>query len=320
MRSYLIRRILLIVPTLFLVTVIVFGAVRMVPGNVIDLMVAEMAVGSGMGEEVDVDHLRQILGLDKPVHIQYGIWVAKVFQGDLGDSLWSHRDVTKDLINRIPVSFELGLIALIISTIVAIPIGIYSAIRQDTVGDYLGRSVAIVALSVPNFWVGTMVIVIPSILWGWTPPIQYIPFSEDPVGNLGQFILPATIMGMNMAGGTMRMTRTMMLEVLRQDYVRTAWSKGLSERIVVVRHALRNALIPVVTQIGMRLPVLLSGAVILEQIFSLPGVGSWLIHSINSRDYPIISAINLSMATFILMSNFLVDMSYGYLDPRIRYK
>jgi peptide/nickel transport system permease protein len=176
------------------------------------------------------------------------------------------------------------------------------------------------ALSLPNFWVATMLIVFPSIWWNWSPPVQYIAFIDDPMGNLGQFIFPALIMGMNMSGGTMRMTRTMMLEVLRQDYIRTAWAKGLKERIVVVRHALKNALIPVVTQVGMRLPVMIGGAVILEQIFCLPGVGNLLVQAITERDYPVISGVNLTLATFILFANLVVDLTYSYLDPRIFYK
>jgi len=320
MGGYIIRRVVLIVPTLFLVTIIVFGVIRMIPGDVIDLMVAEMASESGLGAELDPDYIREMLGLDVPIHVQYGTWIANMFQGNLGDSLWTQRAVTEDLIGRIPISFELGFIALIIGTVVAIPIGIYSAIRQDTIGDYLGRSVAVAALSLPNFWVATMIIVFPSIWWNWSPPVKYIPFLEDPLANLAQFIIPAAIMGMQMSGGTMRMTRTMMLEVLRQDYIRTAWSKGLKERIVVVRHALRNALMPVVTQIGMRLPVMIAGAVILEQIFCLPGVGNLLVQAINKRDYPVISGVNLTLATFILFANLLVDLTYGYLDPRIHYR
>ena len=320
MGGYIIRRVVLIVPTLFLVTIIVFGVIRMIPGDVIDLMVAEMASESGLGAELDPDYIREMLGLDVPIHVQYGTWIANMFQGNLGDSLWTQRAVTEDLIGRIPISFELGLIALVIGTVVAIPIGIYSAIRQDTIGDYLGRSVAVAALSLPNFWVATMIIVFPSIWWNWSPPVKYIPFLEDPLANLAQFIIPAAIMGMQMSGGTMRMTRTMMLEVLRQDYIRTAWSKGLKERIVVVRLALRNALMPVVTQIGMRLPVMIAGAVILEQIFCLPGVGNLLVQAINQRDYPVISGVNLTLATFILFANLLVDLTYGYLDPRIHYR
>jgi len=320
MQGYVLRRVILIVPTLLLVTIIVFGAVRLVPGDVIDLMVAEMASESGMGAELDPEYIREMLGLDAPLHVQYGQWIAKMFRGDLGESLWTQRAVTEDLINRIPVSFELGVMALIIGVVVAIPIGIYSAIRQDTVGDYFGRSIAIAALSLPNFWVATMIIVFPSIWWNWSPPVKYIPITEDLTSNLAQFIIPACIMGMHMSGGTMRMTRTMMLEVLRQDYIRTAWSKGLKERVVVVRHALKNALMPVVTQIGMRLPVMIAGAVILEQIFCLPGIGNLLVQAVNERDYPVISGINLTLATFILVANLGVDLTYGYLDPRIHYR
>lgn len=319
MYAYIIRRILLLIPTLFLVTVIVFMVVRLIPGDVIDNMIEEMAIESDIGQ-IDREYMERLLGLDKPVHIQYGIWIANVFRGNLGESLWSQRDVAKDLIHRLPVSFELGFMAMIIGIIIALPIGIYSAIRQDSIGDYAGRSIAIAALSLPNFWVATMIIVFPSIWWNWTPPLEYIPFSENLPGNLGQFAIPAVIMGMNMSGRIMRMTRTMMLEVLRQDYIRTAWSKGLRERVVVLTHAMRNALIPIVTLLGMIMPVMIMGGVILESIFNLPGIGSKLVRAINERDYPIISGINLILASFILFVNLLVDLAYSYLDPRIRYK
>jgi peptide/nickel transport system permease protein len=320
MGNYVIRRLLLIIPTLILVTIIVFGAVRMVPGSVIDIMVSQMVVDSGMGSELTPEYVREALGLDVPIYQQYFKWMGGLVKGDLGYSLWTHQNVLGEIAQRIPVSFELGLMALILGVIVALPIGIYSAIRQDTFGDYLGRSIAIFALSVPNFWIATMVIVLPSIWWKWTPPMTYVPFGANPIGNLKQFIIPALIMGMSMSGSTMRMTRTMMLEVLRQDYIRTAWSKGMKERVVVIRHAMKNALIPVVTQIGMRVPVIIAGAVILEQIFNLPGIGNYLVQSINTRDYPIISGINLILAVFILSCNLVVDLTYAYLDPRIQYK
>ena len=197
MYAYLLRRILLIIPTLFLVTVIVFMAVRLIPGHVIDNMLATMEEESDLGA-VDREYMERMLGLDKPLHIQYGIWIAGVFQGDLGESLWSQRDVRKDLFHRFPVSFELGLMAIIIGIIIALPIGIFSAIRQDSIGDYTGRSVAIAGLSLPNFWVATMVIVFPSIWWNWTPPLQYIKFADDPLGNLFQFLIPAAIVGLHM--------------------------------------------------------------------------------------------------------------------------
>jgi peptide/nickel transport system permease protein len=281
-------------------------------------MLSTMAVEADMGE-IDREYLEGLLGLDKPLLVQYGVWITGVFQGDFGESLWSRRDVAKELFGRLPVSFELGLMAMIFGLAIAIPIGIVSAIRQDSIGDYAGRTVAIAALSLPNFWVATMVIVFPSIWWGWTPPLEYIKFSHNPVGNIGQFAIPALIMGMNMSGRIMRMTRTMMLEVLRQDYIRTAWAKGLRERVVVLTHAMRNALIPIVTLLGMIMPVMIMGGVILEAIFNLPGIGSRLVSAISERDYPYISGINLILATFILFVNLLVDLTYSYLDPRIRY-
>ncbi len=246
--------------------------------------------------------------------------VKGVLEGDLGNSLWSGRSITSEMGAKIPVSFELGLIALVTSLIVALPIGIYSAIRQDTWGDYAGRTFAILAISLPGFWIATMVIVYPSIWWGWSPSMEYIPFFKDPIGNLIQFVIPGVIMGMTMSGATMRMTRTMMLEVLRQDYIRTAWSKGLAERTVILRHALKNALIPVVTMVGMQLPILIGGAVITEQIFALPGIGRYLVDAINRRDYPIISGINLVIATMVLFVNLAIDLTYAWLDPRVQYR
>jgi len=210
--------------------------------------------------------------------------------------------------------------ALLIAMLIAIPIGVYSAIRQDTWRDYMGRTFAILSISLPGFWIGTMVVVFPSIWWNWSPPVEYIPLAENPIGNIKQFILPASIMGMHMSGTTMRMTRTMMLEVLRQDYIRTAWASGLTERAIIVRHALKNALIPVITIIGAMIPVLIGGSVIMEQIFCLPGIGRFLVEAINMRDYIVISGINVVMATVVLSNNLVVDLTYAFLDPRIRYK
>jgi peptide/nickel transport system permease protein len=325
-----IRRLLLIIPTLFLVTLLVFLTVRFIPGSVIDLMVAEMSMEASLGQEISSDYIKQSLGLDQPVHVQYLRWlgvmpqkdgpVKGVLEGDLGKSLWSGRSITAEMGAKIPVSFELGIFAVVTALIIALPIGIYSAMRQDTWGDYAGRTFAILAISLPGFWIATMVIVYPSIWWGWSPSMEYIPLLKDPMGNLFQFAVPGVIMGMTFSGSTMRMTRTMMLEVLRQDYIRTAWSKGLNERTVILRHALKNALIPVVTVVGMQLPILIGGAVITEQIFALPGIGRYLVDAINRRDYPIISGINLVIAAFVLAVNLLVDLMYAWLDPRVQYK
>ena len=330
MRAYAIRRLLLIIPTLGLVTIIVFLLVRFIPGDVIDMMMAQMSEQSGMGAELTEEYLREAMGLDQPLLVQYGRWlgvwphetgeVSGIFQGDLGESLWKSESISEEIIQRLPVSLELGIIALSTGMMIAIPIGVYSAIRQDTVGDYLGRTVAILAISLPSFWIGTMVIVYPSIWWGWTPSLEYIPIVDDLGANLVQFGIPGLIMGMVTSGTVMRMTRTMMLEVLRQDYIRTAWAKGLKERTIIVRHAMKNALIPVVTIWGMMLPFLISGTVITEQIFCLPGIGRLMFEALNQRDYPIISGINLVLATVVLLSNLLVDLTYAWMDPRVQYQ
>ena len=317
MRTYIIRRILLVVPTLFLVTIIVFAVVRMIPGDVIDVLMSEM---SELGTSVDRERIMQMLGLDLPVHVQYGRWIGEVLQGDLGTSLRGSVPITPKILARLPVTLELGVFAVIIGLLIALPIGIYSAIRQNTISDYAGRGIAVTFISVPTFWTSTMVMIFPALWWGWAPSVRLIPFTQDPLGNLGMFLLPATILGTVLSGTTMRMTRTMALEVLRQDYIRTAWSKGLREKIVVLRHVLKNALIPVVTIVGFQLPILIGGSVIIEQIFVLPGLGTLLLDSISKRDYPIISGINLFIATVVVLINLLIDLTYAFLDPRVRYR
>ena len=320
MSAYILRRLLLLIPTLFLVTIIVFLMVRLIPGDIIDLIMKEHMFETKTGREVNIEAIKSRLGLDLPMHVQYGRWIADVFRGDLGESMWTNRPVTQELRNRLPVSLELGLLGIIVGMLIAVPVGIYSAIRQDTMGDYLGRSFAILCIAVPNFWVATMVIVFPSIWWQWTPPLEYIPLADNPIENFKQFIIPAAILGMVLSGYTMRMTRTMMLEVLRQDYIRTAWSKGLRERIVVIRHALRNALIPVVSMIGLLLPILIGGTVVIEQIFALPGIGRLMLTAIQRRDYPILSGVNVVTAGFVLIVNLVVDLTYAWLDPRVQYR
>ncbi len=330
MRAYIIRRLLLIIPSLFLVTIIVFCAVRFIPGHVIELMVAEMAEESGLMQELTVQYLKHELGMDVPIYVQYARWlgvipqdngaISGVFQGDLGRSLWTNRLVTEDIRKGLPISGELAIISIVTGLLIALPIGAYSAIRQDTGGDYIGRTIAILGISVPTFWIATIVMVYPSIYLNWAPPMQYIPLAQDPIGNIGQFLLPGFLMGTHLSGTTMRMMRTMMLEVLRQDYVRTAWAKGLTERTIIMRHILKNALIPVVTQIGLIISFMIAGTVIIEQIFCLPGIGRLLIEALSKRDYPVIVGINLVTAGFVLILNLLVDVSYAYLDPRIQYK
>ena len=320
MTAYVIRRLLLVVPTLLLVSLIVFFAVRFIPGNVIDLMLTQHAGVSWKSDEEMRKHLEKTLGLDVAVHVQYVRWIKNiVLHGDLGDSLWKRTPVSEEVRRKIPISIELGIFGIVVAIIISFPIGIYSAIRQDTMGDYLGRSFAIGCIAVPNFWLGTMAVVFPSIWLRWSPPIMYIPFSEDPWGNLAQFALPGVILGMAMCGTNMRMMRTMMLEVLRQDYIRTAWSKGLTERVVVLRHAMKNALIPAITLMGLMLPVMVGGTVILEQIFSLPGMGRLLVSAATQRDYPVVSGVTLTITVFVVFINLGVDLLYGFLDPRVKY-
>ena len=317
MRAYIIRRILLIIPTIILASLIVFFIIRLIPGDVIDLMLAEQVGGQKLAR-ADIE---KALGLDVPIHIQYGRWMGNILtHGDLGTSLWKSTPVSEMLLDRIPVTFELGFLALITALLISFPIGVYSAIRQDTGGDYIARSIAIIFISVPAFWTGTMIMIFPALWWGWSPPVMLIKFNEDPLGNLQMFIVPAVLMGMLLSGVNMRMMRTMMLEVLRQDYIRTAWSKGLRERVVVIRHALKNALIPVVTIIGLQMPIMIGGTVILEQIFCLPGVGRLLLEAIVQRDYPVVTGVMLFFATAILIINLLVDLTYAYLDPRVSYR
>ena len=323
MRGYLVRRIILIIPTIFIVTMLVFLISRFIPGNVIDLMVSEMSTMAEMeaAVNIDVDYIRHQLGLDVPIHVQYGRWVGGLITRlDFGESLWTGRPLVDELRMRYPITFELSIMALIIGLVIALPVGVYSAIRQDTIKDYVGRTFAIAGLSIPNFWLATMVMVLPAIWWGWSPPVEYIPLVKDPAGNLGQFIIPAIIMGPATSASMMRMTRTMMLEVLRNDYIRTAWAKGLKERVIVLRHTLRNAGLPLITMLGARIPGLLSGSIVMEQIFCLPGMGRLMIEAINNRDYPIISGVNLIMAALTMACILLTDISYAYIDPRIRYK
>ncbi len=317
MQAYILRRLLALIPTLLFASIIVFVTVRLIPGDIIDMMLSQNDVSAG---KMDREALIKALGMDKPMWQQYGIWLSQVLQGNLGNSLWQSTPVVERLAERLPITAELGFLALLIGVLIALPIGVYSAIRQDTVGDILTRSFSILLLAIPSFWLGTMVVVIPSIYWGWSPPVSYIPFREDPVGNLKQMLLPAAVLGAALSAITMRMTRTMMLEVLRQDYIRTAWAKGLSEKLVVLRHALRNALIPVVTLIGLQAPLIIGGTVILEQIFGIPGMGNLLLEAVNTRDYPIITGVFLVVGVAVMLINLLVDLSYGLLDPRVRVR
>lgn len=314
--QYLVRRLLALIPTLFFASLIVFISMRMIPGDVIDLMLAQNDISTGN----DRARIEAALGLDQPVVIQYFKWAGNALQGDLGNSLWRNTPVREQLAERLPITFELGFLSLLIALAVALPIGVYSAVRQDTAGDYVARSFSLLMLAIPGFLLGTMVMIFPSVWWRWSPALEYTPFFEDPIQNLAHMLVPAALLGLSISAVTMRMTRTMMLEVMRQDYIRTARAKGLAEWRVVVQHALRNGLIPVVTLVGLQAPLLIGGTVIFEQIFVVPGMGILLLEAVSQRDYPVISGVFLVVGVAILFINLIVDLSYGWLDPKVRNK
>jgi peptide/nickel transport system permease protein len=313
MRRYLLKRLVVAIPSLVIASLIIFTLPRLLPGDAVQLMLEEKAYGK------DVDDLRHKLGLDRPIYIQYFAWLGQIARGDLGESLWTKRTVTEELRLRLPVTLLLGGMAACFAIVIGIPIGILSAVRADTLQDYAARSAAILGLSVPGFWLATLVIVLPAIWWGWTPHLGYTEFSKSPAAHVLQFILPAFILGIASGAAIMRLTRAMLLEVLRQDYVRTAWAKGLREGVVVLKHSLKNAVIPVVTIFGIQFAQIFSATVIIENIFQLPGVGRFLFDAILQRDYPVIQGINLVVVSIIVLINLTVDLLYGVLDPRIRY-
>jgi peptide/nickel transport system permease protein len=310
---FVVRRLLLAALTMFIVSVATFFMLRLIPGDIIDLMLADF------GYAADRTLLEAQMGLDRPAYVQFSNWFLGLLSGDLGDSLWTSRSVAFELSVRYPVTIELAAIAIVTSMVVSIPIGIVTAVRQDTWVDYALRSTAIGLVAVPVLWIGTLVITVPAILWGWSPPLSYVPFTTDPVKNLSVMLLPGIIIGIPLTGGVIRMTRAMMLEVIRQDYIRTAWAKGLQPRAIWYRHAVRNALIPVLSLLGLQIPFLLGGTVIIEQIFNLPGMGLYMLRSLAVRDYVPAQTIVLIFAGGTVMINLIVDMTYTYLDPRIRY-
>ena len=315
MRRYVLRRLGLAVPTLGLVSVIVFGMMRLMPGDVVMRMV------DGQAYAPTIEALRRELGLDRPAYRQYLEWIGGiVLRGDFGTSYWTRQPILDEFVGRFPVTLELAALTIVVSVVFGVLVGIVSAVRQDTLSDYLGRVLAILALSVPYFGLAVLVVVLPSIYFKWTPVWTYVPFTTDPLENLKILIVPATVFGVTRAGPIMRIMRSALLEVLRQDYIRTAWSKGLSEQAIVLRHALKNALIPVISLIGLQMPLYIGGSVIIESIFRLPGVGLFFFEALNKLDYPVVQSVNLIIAAMVVGLNLLIDLSYAFLDPRIRYR
>ena len=315
MHKYVIRRLLLSVPVLLLSSLIVFGLMRVMPGDALTALMGE----SGNVSPKDLQKLRMDLGLDRPYHEQYAIWVWQMVSLDPGLSIFTSEPIPVALKKAIPVTLELATLAIILGLSIAIPVGVLSATRQDTMSDYAGRVVAVSGLSMPEFWIGTLVITFAAIWFNWIPPIGYVSLWDSPWKNLQQFLVPAAILGFRLSAATMRMTRSTVLEVLREDYVRTAWAKGLAGKIVVYKHALKNALIPVVTIVGGQLGTLLAGTVVVETIFALPGMGRLTVEAILYRDYPIVQTNVMLVAATLVTLNLIVDLTYAWLDPRIRY-
>jgi peptide/nickel transport system permease protein len=315
MKPYVLRRLALAVPTLFLVSVLVFALMRMMPGDVATRMVEGHAYAPTLAA------LRHDLGLDRPVHVQYLDWMGGiVLRGDFGRSYWTRQPILEEFVRRFPVTLELALLTILVSVVIGIAVGIMAAVRQDTAADYIGRVLSILALSIPYFGLAVVVVVLPSIYFKWTPVYTYVAFTVDPLENLKIMLVPALVFGVTRAGPIMRIMRSALLDVLRQDYIRTAWSKGLSERAIVLRHALKNAMIPVISLIGLQMPLYIGGSVIIESIFRLPGVGLFFFEALGKLDYPVVQSVNLIIAAMVVGLNLAIDLSYAFLDPRIRYR
>ena len=316
MYKYALRRLLLAIPVLLLSSLIVFGLMRVMPGDALTALMAE----SGNVGDKELAKLRKDLGLDRPYYEQYALWLWQLVSFNPGHSIFTNEPIPVSLKKAIPVTLELATLAMLLGLAIAIPVGVLSATHQDKPSDYVGRVVAVSGLSLPDFWLGTLVITFSAIWFHWIPPIGYTSLWDNPTRNLQQFLLPAAVLGFRLSAATMRMTRSTVLEVLREDYVRTAWAKGLAGRIVVYKHALKNALIPVVTIVGGQLGTLLAGTVIVETIFALPGMGRLTVEAILYRDYPVVQTNVMLVAGTLVTLNLIVDLTYAWLDPRIHYQ
>jgi len=316
MRTYVVRRALNGLLVLWLVSIVIFSLVRILPGDAVIMQLDQAAAPT---PEI-LSRARQELGLERPFLAQYRTWITGAVHGDLGRSLITRRPVMNELLKRINLTSHLAVMSIVVAMLIALPIGVLSAVKQDTASDYIARFFAVLGLSLPDFWLATVVITFLAIWVQWIPPIGFAPLWEDPARCLGQLLIPALIIGARLAAVSMRMTRSSLLEVLRQDYIRTARAKGTREQAVIVRHALKNAFIPVVTVIGQQFSVLLGGTVIVEFIFLQPGVGSLMLDAVLLRDYTLIQGAVLFFATVIVVTNLFVDLSYAWLDPRIRYR
>ena len=317
MRTYVLKRLLLIVPTLLGAAALVFVIMRVIPGDVALLILG------GDGGQIDQKQLaamRQQLGLDQPLVVQFGTWLWGILRFDFGHSLWTGQPVIQELLIRLPLSLQLALFATIVSVIIAIPLGMLAAVRQDSWVDYAVRIFSIGGLAMPGFWVGILTILALVIFFGWGPPLEFTPPWVDPWANFQMMVWPVVTVGYRFSAVTTRMTRSTVLEVLREDYIRTAWAKGLRERAVVIRHALKNAMLPVITLIGTEFAFLIGGLVVTETVFTLNGIGRFVVDAVAHRDYPVVQALVFLIAFGFVVVNLLVDLTYAWFDPRIRYR
>jgi peptide/nickel transport system permease protein len=319
MRTYILKRLLLMVPTLLGVATIVFLIMRVIPGDVA-LLILGGDDGGGQIDPKALTAVRQQLGLDQPLIVQFGTWLWGVLQFDFGKSLWTGQPIVHELAIRLPLSLQLALMATFVSVLIAIPLGTLAAVRQDTWVDYAVRVVSIGGLAIPSFWIGILCILFLVVYFGWGPPLEFTPPWVDPWVNLQMMVWPVVTVGYRYAAVTTRMTRSTVLEVLREDYIRTAWAKGLRERAVVVRHALKNSMLPVITLIGTEFALLIGGLVVTETVFTLNGIGRFVVEAVAHRDYPVVQALVFLIAFSFVMVNLLVDLTYAWFDPRIRYR
>ena len=318
MQAYIAKRCLLFIPTLLMATMMAFLLLRVIPG---DPALVKLAgeTGDSSFTQAELHDLQVKLGTDRPLYVQYGKWVWGMLRLDFGQSMFFEEPVAEDLAAKFPITLELTVLAMLIATIIAVPLGLVSAIKQDTPADYIARIISITGVALPNFWVGILIVYFLVLFFAWMPPLGYANLWDDPATNLQQFIFPALALGFFEMAFTARVTRSSMLEVYREDYTRTARGKGLAERVVIVRHALKNALLPVVTVTGFQLGRLLAGTVVIENIFMVPGMGKLLLDSVFHRDYTEVQAIVVLITVSVLILNLLLDVIYGWLNPRIRY-
>ncbi len=314
MGKYIIKRVLLLIPTLLVVTIVTFALMRLMPGSAVDLILNKY---QAMGFTVDRQDVVVQLGMDKPAIQQYFIWLGDLLRGDMGDSLFQNQSVASLIAEKLPITLELALFTMIIINVISIPAGVITAARQDSIGDYVVRVISIILMAMPLFWIGTLVLIYPAKWWGYAPTITYVSIFKNFAENMKMFLVPSVLGALVQVGMQMRMVRTSVLDVMRQDYVRTAWSKGITEHDVLYGHALRNSLIPVITIIGGSVAGLVGGSVILENLFNIPGLGSCMVTALNNYDYPLVQGCVVVLAAIVMVVNLIVDVAYKWCDPRV---